>query len=127
MKIASDDKKFAMKAADASMAEVQLGQLALKLDLTESAKDVLFQRLSAINSTDLFADYSGIRDLQGVAAQADQDLERRRAAFAEVLDADQMKAWESVATNYRAGLLKRFGFRETEAAANGKPATDGAG
>jgi putative membrane protein len=38
MKIAADDKKFAMKAADASMAEVQLGQLALTQAGSEEVK-----------------------------------------------------------------------------------------
>ena len=105
----------------------ELGSLALKLDLPENAKEGLFQRLSAINSTDLFEDYSGVTDLKAIAAQADHDLERRRAAFAEVLDENQMREWESVATSYKASLLKRFGYRETEAAANTKPAAGGAG
>jgi RNA polymerase sigma factor (sigma-70 family) len=107
----------------------ELGSLALKLDLPEAAKEGLFQRLSAINASDLFEDYSGVTDLAGIAAQADRDLGRRRAGFAEVLDERQMREWEAVAASYRAGLLRRFGHRESEAAAasNATNSAKGAG
>ena len=49
---------------------------------------------------------------------ADRDIGRRRTAFAEVLDAGQMREWESVVAGYRTGLLRRFGHREPDAVAN---------
>jgi hypothetical protein len=89
----------------------EINYLAQRLDLDAQKKDALFQRLAEINGTDLFSDLGGIKDLAGIAKQADQDLERRRAAFAAVLDEQQMKVWEAVATGYRSELLHRFGQR----------------
>jgi hypothetical protein len=89
----------------------EINYLAQRLDLDAQKKDALFQRLAEINGTDLFADLGGIKDLEGIAKQADHDLERRRAAFAAVLDEQQMKVWEAVATGYRKELLHRFGQR----------------
>ena len=97
----------------------EVDALALKLDLAPAAKDALFTALAAINGTDRFADVSGITDLAGLARQADHDIARRREAFAAVLSADEMAAWEHEAAAWRRAVLERFGDRRTDTAAAG--------
>ncbi|HEX2749255.1 MAG TPA: sigma-70 family RNA polymerase sigma factor, partial [Verrucomicrobiales bacterium] len=103
-----------------SVTSGEINYLAQRLDLDPQRKDALFQKLAEINRTDLFEDLTGVNNLAGIAKQADFDLQRRRTAFAPVLDEAQMKLWEEVVQGYRKELLHRFGQRDAATAEAGK-------
>lgn len=86
----------------------EMAHLTRALGITREQKDLIFPHLSQLHLKDTVNDFSNVVDLTSLGAQVDTDSADRRQFYTSILTPDQMAKWETIAAEYKIGVLRPY-------------------